>query len=206
MSAPVSVNVVPPSTSHSSHGGAEVSTAHIGAGNFSGTTNFQMTSFSPSIGTTNLQMTPFSPSSFPQHPWSYAYGPYVPTPPSAYPMYATAPHPTTPLESSMPPRPFTLAKIAGNISVCAGCRNKYSKQGTPPDDLCIRHQEWREFVPSGSQTPQSRFGNTYYHFNPNCVWLRCPAFNPTQLEVPQDLDLDTVHKNKLLKDFGIHIP
>ncbi len=45
---------------------------------------------------------------------------------------------------------FVLTKIAGNISICSGCRNKYSKNPVPPDDLCIKHQEWREFTPSGT--------------------------------------------------------
>ena len=84
------------------------------------------------------------------------------------------------------PRPFALCKIAGNISVCAGCQNKYSKQPTPPNDQCIRHQDWREYMPTGSQTPQSRFGNVYNHFNPHCVWMRCPGFDPTLLEIPPD--------------------
>ena len=70
--------------------------------------------------------------------------------------------------------PFTLCKIAGNISTCVGCHNEYVKA---PDDMCIKHQEWREYTPRGSQTPKSRFGNVYYHFNPNCIWLRCSLLN-----------------------------
>ena len=45
--------------------------------------------------------------------------------------------------------PFTLCKISGNISVCSGCRNKYSKNPKPPDDACIKHQEWHEYTPPG---------------------------------------------------------
>ena len=54
------------------------------------------------------------------------------------------------------------------------------------DDMCIRHQEWREYTPPGSQS-KSRFANIYYHFNPLCVWLRCSWFVPYSLEIPADL-------------------
>ena len=33
--------------------------------------------------------------------------------------------------------PFTLAFIAGNIRVCHGCRQKYSKPALPPLNLCV---------------------------------------------------------------------
>lgn len=147
------------------------------------------------------------PSSFhPQLPWSYGYGHgHMPSPMFASPPLAVPIPPT-----SVSPCPFTLSKISGNISVCAGCRNKYSKQPTPPDDFCIRHQEWREYmyVPAGSQTPQSRFGNTYYHFNPHCVWMRCPGFIPTLLEIPPDISslLDLSHRERLEKEFQIYLP
>ena len=89
-------------------------------------------------------------------------------PPSPYSQHPGAYPSTPPMPGAMPPLPFTLCKIIGNISICDGCRNRYSKHPNPPDDLCIRHQEWREFTPPGSQVPQSRFGNTYYHFSVTC--------------------------------------
>ena len=100
--------------------------------------------------------------------------------------------------------PFTLWKIAGNITTCIGCRNKYIKGAAPPDDMCIRHKEWREYTPPGSQVPQSRFGNVYYHFNPNCIWIRCSWFDPFQLEIPLDLlpHLRPCHKSRLADLFG----
>ena len=55
-----------------------------------------------------------------------------------------APHIFEPSTSRQDSHPFTLCKISGNIKVCAGCRNKYPKSPSPPDDLCIKHQEWRE--------------------------------------------------------------
>ena len=99
--------------------------------------------------------------------------------------------------TSHSPHPFTLYKIAGNISVCAGCKNRYPKNPLPPNDICIRHQEWREFIPTGSQVPQSRFGNAYYHFNLSCIFSHWPNFDPsTQLQFQdcaQDLE-DTQNK------------
>ena len=63
-----------------------------------------------------------------------------------------------------PSVPFTLSFIAGNVSICIGCKNKYPKSPKPPQDLCIRHEEWRQFTPANSlSTPQSKFGNVYYH-------------------------------------------
>ena len=78
--------------------------------------------------------------------------------------------------------PFELAFISGNISICRGCRQKYTKPVTPPLDLCIRHKEWQEFLgPLG--TPQTRYGNVYYHCNIPCVRSRNPEFEPTMLRV-----------------------
>ena len=111
------------------------------------------------------------------------------------------PHPSYSSASSTPPTPFTLCQITGNISVCVGCRNKYNKNN---DDMCIRHQEWCEYTPPG-QAVSHRFANVYYHFSVQCVWLRCPWFIPTQLEVPPEImtSLGTAHKSKLTKEFGI---
>ena len=61
---------------------------------------------------------------------------------------------------------FSLCFIKGNISVCIGCKNRYEKNSQPPNDLCIKHHEWREFTPVGSETSQSKFANVmcYLHF------------------------------------------
>ena len=73
--------------------------------------------------------------------------------------------------------------------------------------MCIRHQEWHEYTPPGSQVPQGHFGNVYYHFNVQCVWLHCSSFHPSQLEVQPDIIplLNSAHKAKLLSMFGIDI-
>lgn len=159
---------------------------------------------SPSVTQTNIQVPQHPLHPHYQSPWGF-YGPPPHPPP-------TLPHPPPPYMPYAPPapaslHPFTLCKISGNISVCAGCRNKYPKNPNPPDDLCIKHQEWREYIPSGSQTPQSRFGNAYYHFNPTCVWMRFPEFVPMYLEVPPEIcqQLDTSHKERLQRDFQVYI-
>ena len=113
----------------------------------------------------------------------------------------------TPQPQYAPPSPFTLCKISGNISVCAGCRNKYPKKSDPPDDLCIKHQEWREYTPPSSRVPQGRYANVYYHFNPHCVWLRCRWFAPSCLEIPPEIMavLGPRHKAQLQSLFHIAI-
>ena len=87
---------------------------------------------------------------------------------------------TSPINTS----PFTLAFIGGNIRVCRGCRQKFVKPPLPPNNLCVRHQEWQEFTPAGSSCCQRRFGNVYYHCNLACVVSRCPGFTPTMLVIP----------------------
>ena len=81
--------------------------------------------------------------------------------------------------------PFTLSFIKGNISVCNGCHNRYTKSKEPPNDLCIRHKEWREFTPEGAEAPKKKFANVYYHCDPSCVWMKCPHFEPTLLDLSE---------------------
>ena len=89
--------------------------------------------------TSSLQMPSVSQSNFqvpryPACPW------FSPTQPPYMPYAAAAPS----MSSGRilpPPSLYTLCKIAGNISICAGCQNKYPKHPIPPDDLCIKHQE-----------------------------------------------------------------
>ena len=74
--------------------------------------------------------------------------------------------------------PFMLSFIRGNISVCYGCKQRYQQPINPPNDLCVMHREWRTFMLPGSPTPQSRFGNAYYHLHLPCIWSIWPQFNP----------------------------
>ena len=105
------------------------------------------------------------------------------------------------------PNPYTLSFIKGNISMCIGCHNRYTNKH-PPNDLCIKHQEWRQFTPYGTDSPQSKFSNVYYHCRPECVWLRCPDFVPPQLEVPDEVQeqLFPIHEAHLASIFGLFLP
>ena len=141
---------------------------------------------------------PFSPNIPPaqgydpwnMHPHMYSY-------PTAYP-YAPG--------GTADTNPFCLCFIRGNISVCIGCKNRYEKSPRPPNDLCIKHQEWREFTPVGSETPQSKFSNVYYHCKPQCVWLRCADFNPSLLDTSAVVEqLSSIHKEFLANQFGIYL-
>ena len=98
-------------------------------------TNYQLPGYpsSPVTQVSNLQMPAVSQTNF-QFP-RYPPPMWFPPPQPSYMPFAAASPPIT--SSVPPPSPFTLCKIAGNISVCAGCRNKYPKI---PDDLCIKHQ------------------------------------------------------------------
>ena len=90
----------------------------------------------------------------------------------------------TPQSPSSVSEPFVLCFVTGKISVCYGCRQKYPRPCQPPDDLCVRHKEWREFFPPGAGTAQTRFGNVYYHCDTPCIQARCPAFSPEFLQIP----------------------
>lgn len=144
-----------------------------------------------------------SNNSIVQHSWPHSssymlrpMSPHIPPGPAwPYSPYASLACYSPPASSYQPmlspttSSPFTLCKIGGNISTCSGCRNKYSKNAAAPDDMCIKHQEWREYTPPGSQVAQSRYGNVYYHFNPQCVWLQCSWFIPSQLHLTSFLNL-----------------
>ena len=76
---------------------------------------------------------------------------------------------------------FYITFIAGNISVCAGCHARYVKPAVPPHDLCLRHQEWREFTLPINPAVQRRFGNTYYHPCFTCIRSRWPYTQPKDI-------------------------
>ena len=102
-------------------------------------------------------------------------------------------------------QPFRICFVTGNISVCNGCKGKYHKESGPPHDLCVQHEEWRTFTPSGSTTQQSRFGNVYYHCNVPCICAVWPSFVPSSIVVSPSIQakLDGVHKQWLHTAFNI---
>ena len=103
--------------------------------------------------------------------------------------------------------PYTVHFITGNISSCFGCKYKYKKPLEPPNNLCIQHQNWREYLTPSSSTSQRKFGNVYYHCQPQCIQLYNNYFIPCELQIPESciLKLNEVHKRYLQEQFGLDI-
>jgi hypothetical protein len=82
--------------------------------------------------------------------------------------------------------PFNLWFIAGSISKCSGCNNKFVKPVIPPFDLCVQHKEWSPFIP--------------------CIQHNWPSFKSSHLVVPVQIaqKLTDLHKN-FLSSFYIWI-
>ena len=89
----------------------------------------------------------------------------------------------SPQSTSSSSEPFVLCFVTGNISVGYGCRQKYPKPSSPPNDICVRHKEWREYFPTGLSTSSSRYGNVYYHCNVLCIQAKCPLFQSSMLVI-----------------------
>lgn len=102
---------------------------------------------------------------------------------------------------------FCLRFWTRNISVCNGCRNKFDKQATPPNDLCAQHAEWWTYTSPVTSQPESRYGNAYYHANPSCIIHKWPRFHPGTLEIPSDILhlLKPEYKHIISTLFGITI-
>lgn len=125
------------------------------------------------------------------------YAPPNYTPPGTYG--------THPSSWSLQSQNFFLCVRSGNISVCSGCRNKFDRQAHPPNDLCVRHEEWRSFVSPTTNLPDSRYGNAYYHVNQACIVSKWPNFIPRSLIITDNVRdcLLPVHKFMLASTFGI---
>ena len=141
------------------------------------------------------QLTPYSPS-------TWCTVPSLPLHPS--------PHPSPGIRHQSYPQgttaPFVLCFIQRNISTCYSCKQKYLKPLVPPYDLCVRHEEWRTFTVA-SFSPQSCYGNAYYHVNVACIQCHWPMFQPTALVITPEvgIQLHLLHK-QLLSHFGLTMP
>lgn len=105
------------------------------------------------------------------HPYAWPSPSYPPwTPPSTSPpQFSSPPPPPPPLHP--PPvsgsdgsewlssDPYKVCFKVGNISVCNGCRNNFSKS----DKIVIQHAEFRQVTSPCTGLPASKFGNAYYH-------------------------------------------
>ena len=120
--------------------------------------------------------------------------------------YPEPPSPYLPYQPQ-PLSPLSLYYIAGNISTCIGCKRKYPKTRVAEEDLCIKHEEWRQFTAPSSSTPRSKFGNAYYHCKVECVRMRHPRFQPQELQVPPEVaeNLSPQQKQYLLTVFSLAI-
>lgn len=88
--------------------------------------------------------------------------------------------------------PFNVTFKVGNISVCNGCRNKFSES----DKIVIQHQEFRNFTNPHTQLHASKYGNAYYHAQRKCIEIKWgQAFN---IIIPDDI------KEKLLPNQKDH--
>ena len=103
--------------------------------------------------------------------------------------------------------PFKVVFISGNIKTCQGCRNNYSRPLVPPNDICIQHCEWREYVPTGYVSAQTKWGNAYYHCNPGCIKAHWPSFDSSLLVIDAIIlsKLEAVHKTFLNTTFGLSL-
>lgn len=120
-----------------------------------------------------------------------------------FPQYSTPPLPVVPNHSG----PFYVVFISGNISVCAGCHGRYMKPALPPYDICVKHQEWREFTIPSNPSVQRRFGNTYYHPSLACLRSRWPHIQSHDIIVEDDIkrNLSQEHKDFLATTLGIFV-
>ena len=127
----------------------------------------------------------------------------------ASPMHVSVPYlfasPLTTSESTA--TEFRLCFRTGNISICNGCRNKFDKNAQPPYDLCVQHEEWRNFTSPVSRLPDCRFGNAYCHASLSCIVARWPSFVPSSLIIPTSIlnKLQPAHKSYLHSVWNIHV-
>ena len=93
--------------------------------------------------------------------------------------------------------------IHGNISRCHGCKKEILKK-SPPNDLCIRHQDWRKYTLPHSEKEQEYFSNVYYHCKMLCISLNWDNFDGSQLDVSEVYDkLQPLHKEHISKEFEL---
>ena len=100
---------------------------------------------------------------------------WLPHKPSLLLYYSSA----SPYSSVSPDtNPFTLTVVAGNISVCRGCKQHYVKPVIPPWTYVFVIKNGKTSL-TLQDTPNSVLhGNVYYHCNTPCIVARCPTFPP----------------------------
>lgn len=171
-------------------------------------------SFTSSSSSAYHSLSPVPPYP-PHHVPTYQYSPwFYPPSPSMPPFYGPLPSILPPFPTphadyhgttsgpSKSPNTFMLCVKSGNISVCAGCRLKF----TECDDLVVRHSEYRTFNSPRTGLPTSKYGNAYYHPRQSCLGLKWGnSFQPHDLVIEDRMQslLSSAQKEMILKEFGI---
>ena len=120
-----------------------------------------------------------------------------------------SPPPPTPISGSdssdpLSSGPYKVCFKIGNISVCNGCRNNFSKS----EKIVIQHAEFRQFTSPHTGLPTSKFGNPYYHACRRCIELKWGAsFNSSNVTIPDSVKpkLIASQKDSLSREFMITI-
>ena len=116
------------------------------------------------------------PSSHNFMPWMWFSSPYSTWPGSNQLFGSTSCEPSQ--ESYVVEEKFKVCFKAGNISVCSGCRNNFSKS----DEIVLKHAEHRQYNNPHTGIPATKYGNAYYHVKKICVHLKWGArFHPKAL-------------------------
>lgn len=149
--------------------------------------------------------TPPSPSWTPPPPlWTPPPPSWTPPPPSwtppPPPSWASNSNFTSP--SNAGDDPYKVCFKHGNISVCNGCRNNFTKA----DIVVIQHAEFRQYTNPHSGMPASKFGNAYYHMKRMCIELKTGMeFDVKKIVVPDDVKqrLTASQKQCLFEEFRV---
>jgi hypothetical protein len=145
---------------------------------------------------------PFPSSTTYQPPWM-SQNLWHPPPMSPYPPYWT--YPTTSTSMSPPStEQYVVCFKFGNVSVCNGCRNKFTEK----DILVIQHKEFRSFTSPQSGLPSSRFGNAYYHLRKRCIEIKLGTVMPiSALVIPERTkrSLNSQQRSTIYAEFNVTV-
>ena len=139
-----------------------------------------------------------SPSSYfpPSSAASTPPSPYIPrssaTPASPPPYFS---HSSAPIS----PDPFKVCIKTGNISICNGCRNNFSRN----DAIVIQHPEFRQFNSPRTGLPTSKYGNAYYHPRKRCIELKRGLHFEVFVSDEVKPKLTPPQRDELMKEFNI---
>ena len=113
----------------------------------------------------------------------------------------------------VPPSPFNLVFITGNISVCQGCRIKFPRNSDgsivdAPYNIVVQHEEERQFKNPSTSSIQTKKGNAYYHAYLPCLHSKWPQFNGQDIIISDSIKSKLLESHKVLlyQNFGLYLP